>query len=485
MRVGVNQISEAITDASNAQLFRWYKRNTNNALEYATWLNQMIFCLTPTELGIPGFQSNNAQVCTFRIEADVSLSELQKIEYNELDHQHTLVMHKKRHTKIHSASWGDGRSGYDEGSDIITMHFGSMMVNNGFRFPRGHENRTTFWLQCPDSEVSDLHNNGVIDYQNNGYQESVFPKKSVELYDKYYRNGIFTDRNHGDEYFKIRSITSVQWSLTSSIWAAVTLTGNAQVAQIDSMWYVPQTYDFFRSPFIDTGVDGEFTENDFSSFYDIVDQNDFTNADITVMNLVYNDRHGNFKRLNPDTDEYDDATMSDRRPSRYGIQMQLGGGGQWELASANTAEIDVIADANPYGDYDNEIERKWVCFSGVMPNNRQYPGGQQLDEMKENCFTSVTLERGVWGTSVDRFGYIAAVYQAGDASYTPRNYNAGTVHQFGKIVNMPADWLTNKLKYQLKVLYEFGNEQIFQDSSADPALIMPNLIQTNAVAGVF
>ena len=67
LRIGVNQVSEAVTDASDAQLFRWYKRNTNNAIEFATWLNQMVVCVTPIELGIPGFESNNAQVCRSRV----------------------------------------------------------------------------------------------------------------------------------------------------------------------------------------------------------------------------------------------------------------------------------------------------------------------------------------------------------------------------------------------------------------------------------
>jgi hypothetical protein len=104
--------------------------------------------------------------------------------------------------------------------------------------------------------------------------------------------------------------------------------------------------------------------------------------------------------------------------------------------------------------------------------------------MYENLFVDTCIKRGQWGTVVRPNGLPGAVYRAGTEE-KPRHYNANNVFEYSVASDNPRVALSTKMQYQLKALYEFGNEQIFQDSSADPAMIMPNLIQTSAVAGVF
>ena len=84
LRLRVNGHTDIIQDESPETMYRWFKRNTENVLQYDVWRKNKVYVISPGEIGLREFLENDAKLSVIDIQCDCAYSPLMNPEYERL-----------------------------------------------------------------------------------------------------------------------------------------------------------------------------------------------------------------------------------------------------------------------------------------------------------------------------------------------------------------------------------------------------------------
>ena len=80
-RISVNQKVDQVFSPNDELLFKWFKRQSNCVLEYGAWKKSPIYIFTPNEIGLTTWLANNGKLSSIKIAAEASLTSFQYSQY--------------------------------------------------------------------------------------------------------------------------------------------------------------------------------------------------------------------------------------------------------------------------------------------------------------------------------------------------------------------------------------------------------------------
>ena len=480
LKIRCNQVQDALQDPSIEMCYHYFKRLTNSSWGFSTYRKSPVYVFSPTEIGIEQLLANNARITSFEVTADAELTPLMIEEYDTINDGSSMFVtgYKVPGTVESFAQNGDSNlftAAYDNG---VTLHLNDNMVpklGNLVRFALSTVRVTDGGQESTQEKMSRL----FIDIVDDNFHEYYFRDKYIRHSQKTGNPGQPGYQPQFPEILGIADVRSVQMKFTNMLWTRIKKTGTA--TQLVSLYMVGMSWDF---TFTDTdGIDR-------ANFYCGIDKIEAQISEEGVfqhwkvvngqLDEILKSAHKGYVHIQgrsypwnalptgPDMDRHIGvAPALQAIPVEGNIANGIGlvqaethfldgtrttDGGQTHATGSNFHK------ANPSAD-----EEVWVCVGPVVNDLfKMKADGTDYTKQRETAEVVLSLNRGQFGTP--------------QAQLELRNTTNGTLSLYDIRSAAYVTEVANKMDYELKCLFEFGNNQIVHQRGNTPAFVKNNLV---------
>jgi len=480
LHLRVNQRPDVMFNPSQEECYEMFRRHTNSALEYGSWLKSPIYCFDMVDVGQPDMYSNDARVAWFEWDAEVKLTPLQQTETFNLSQDPCLIAHAYDRSETEAANFkvlqgfSSPATQLDCELDYTVMHEVS-------------DDQTALHLTLSHKRGGDLNNRQV------SWADGLKLKHKTLRFEESVRDTIC----HGQ--FTIDSVNGRNMEIDGCIWAQYTThDGSAQSGvlkgDVGTFFYVPESWRF--AP---TDPQLNFYNSVSQLTYDTTQNKAFFTHRAISPTMIRGTFFGNATQgVDGRGFGIVGATNGCKTltPGPYGYAVNGGG-------IANNVFLEHGNNFPSIDQSNNGITKVWVCF-GPIASMPAFHGTDwlkwttavsrtQLDNIgngngaPSEWIAQVVGAAPQWGLGIERLNVETGGTWAEDdfnGADTASDNPVGP--EMVAVIPMAerAAVKSTEQDYQLKVLYEYGNCQYNFSRNAAPTRILPNLVPVGPSPGI-
>ena len=536
----INQRTDVVASPTQFELYEQFKLLTNNGLEYPSWAKSPVYVFSSAFMGQPDFLSGDGIVNTFEWDANVVATELQCEEYQMLNNSSSLASMGYRFYENFIAhlnanythfNFTDSRYYFD-----WVPNRGSNAPNGGnvLRLTQGNENL----VQDSPSIVLEMSRPRLQDHTDPMNWYTNVSSLDPEFYVAFLAHKVMklTPAQRPGQSLENIAITRVlrkQYRYDGLWWGILNLANNTLVTiNTIKLWYVPESFlfEFERSDvYFDPpdGADDPYADGLRKPIFNSLTELNFNTG--VVANPVF--ITGNVSQYQSNSKQFSNIAPFNRNyqglpfcpgPRGYpayntGISCcgeTDGGAGQHAIRGGISCKQwnDGAQTGFSYLPMTGaQAAYRWVAFVGSQDvvtgangntygmglgslaqvqgfnQNQAIPNGSGVlcgDNQFENVFTlghrimNAGMERHIFTVGIDRALYgthqtnaFANMVIAGNA---PNYRNIGMSYEANDI--SVVNNTTDELPWELKCLYEYGEQKYLFSADAAPAKIVNNIV---------
>ena len=484
LHLRVNQRPDVMFNPSQEECYEMFRRHTNSSLEYGSWLKSPIYCFDMVDIGQPDMFANDARITWMEWDSQVSLTNLQITELQNLNEDANMQAHA-----------------YDRTADVVSDYSDNTWLST--------TNVINTWDFQKHPQISFDDTTGALTLVHK--RDGVEINQALAYADAgkvLHSNNTFHIHRQPHTTFcdmMLKTSTCRSMSLKGMIWAKV-LIGDIDAthptgAFHGKLWYVPESYRYRPA------------ESDLHAIFVDIEDVDITYA---AAGEQFSYAMKTAPHVKPPVPFV--GTLVDNTGPISGMNNVKFGRGdsicKW-APGTNGYEIDPYGIRNSAADQaylrgglkplvllDEKVDPliRWCC---IAVQTQMKPGGTPAGNTwakyrSDVAANDVVTDGGAaywpaqvknavteWGAGAEclnirglaRWGYLQPE-QFRDVDPLYGVFGS----QMTKDINQ--NDMSQGLEYRMKVLYEYGNEQYEFAANAAPTRVLPNVVPVGPTSGI-